>query len=175
MALTLENKKEVVAEMAAIASTSISAVAAEYRGMTVAQMTELRSRARKAGVVVRVVRNTLSRRALKDTQFECMCDSLTGPLFLAFSKDAPGAAARLLRDFGKETDKLSVVALALSGKLMGAEQLEAVANLPTYDEAIAKLMFILKEPITQLVRTINEPTAKLARTLAAVRDQKQAG
>lgn len=174
MALTLENKKEVVAEINAVASTAISAVAAEYRGMTVAQMTELRSRARKQGVVLRVVRNTLSRRALKNTQFECMCDSLTGPLFLAFSKEAPGAAARLVRDFAKDTDKLNVVALAVSGKLLGREQLEAVANLPTRDEAIAKLMFLMKEPITQLVRTINEPAAKLARTLAAVRDQKQA-
>lgn len=174
MALTLESKKAVVEEVAQIASQAISAVAADYRGLSVAQMTELRAKAREHGVVVRVVRNTLSRRAFKGTQFECMCDALTGPLFLAFSNDAPGTAARVLRDFGKDNKALEVVALSLSGKLLGPEQLEAVAKLPTKDEAISTVMFLLKEPVTMLARTLKETHAKLVRTVAAVRDQKKA-
>lgn len=173
MALRLEDKKAIVAEVAEVATTALSVVAADYRGLPVADVTRLRADARKSGVYMRVVRNTLARRALTGTEFECLSDALVGPLLLAFSKNEPGAAARLLHDFAKKNDKLEVKALAIGGKLLGANQLEAVAKLPTKDEAIATLMSVLNAPITKFVRTLAEPHAKLVRTIAAVRDQKQ--
>ena len=174
MVLRLEDKKAIVAEVAEVALTALSAVAAEYRGLTVEQMTKLRSNARKTGVYMRVVRNTLARRALADTEFSCMQDILTGPLVLAFSKEDPGAAARLMRDFAKDHDKLVVKALSVSGKLLPASDLNALANLPTRDQALASVLSVMMAPITQFVRTVREPVAKFVRTAGAVRDQKQA-
>ncbi len=173
MPLTLTDKQAVIAEVNEVARQSLSVVAADYRGLTVNEMTELRANARKAGVYLRVVRNTLSRRALDGTVFECVRDELTGPLFLAFSQDAPGDAARVIRDFAKGHDKLAVKVLSIGGKSLDASQLNAVANLPTKNEALAKLMYIMKAPIEKFVRTLAEPHAKLVRTIAAVRDQKQ--
>lgn len=174
MALRLENKKEIVAEVAEIASDSVGAVVAYYRGLTVTQMTELRAKARASGVYLRVVRNTLARRAIEGTEFECLKDSLTGPVVLAFSRTEPSAAARLVRDFAKDNEKLEVKVLAIGGNLYQAAQLAAVAKLPTKNEAIAQLMSVMKAPITKFVRTLNEPTAKLVRTFAALRDKKSA-
>ena len=168
MALKLDDKKAIVAEVAEVAASSLSAVAAEYRGLTVAEMTKLRSQARKNNVYLRVVRNTLACKALKGTEFECLCDVLSGPLFLAFSKEEPGAAARILRDAVKDNEKLKVRALAIGGKLLGADKLEAIASLPTRDQAIAMLMSVMQAPITQLVRTLAEPTTQMVRALAAV-------
>lgn len=174
MALRLEDKKAIVAEVAEVAANALSVVAADYRGLPVANMTKLRADARKAGVYMRVVRNTLARRALEGTEFACMQDVLVGPLLLAFSQHEPGSAARLIRDFVKTNEKFEVKALAIGGKLLDAKQLEAVATLPTKDEAIATLMSVLNAPITKFVRTLAEPHAKLVRTIAAVRDKKQA-
>lgn len=174
MTLKLENKKEIVAEVSEVASDSVAAVIAHYRGLTVAQMTELRAKARNSGVYLRVVRNTLARRAVQGTEFECLTDSLTGPVVLAFSRTEPSAAARLVRDFSKDNDKLEVKVLAVGGNLYEAAQLTAVAKLPTKDEAIAQLMSVMLAPVTKFVRTLNEPTAKLVRTFAALRDQKSA-
>lgn len=174
MALKLENKKEIVAEVSSIAADSVAAVVAYYRGLTVAEMTDLRVKARQSGVYLRVVRNTLARRAVVGTEFECLNDSLTGPVVLAFSREEPSAAARLVRDFSKDHDKLEVKVLAIGGNLYEAAQLAAVAKLPTKDEAIAQLMSVMQAPITKFVRTLNEPTAKLVRTFAALRDQKAA-
>jgi large subunit ribosomal protein L10 len=174
VALRLEDKKAIVAEVAEVAANALSVVAADYRGLPVANMTKLRADARKAGVYMRVVRNTLARRALEGTEFACMQDVLVGPLLLAFSQHEPGSAARLIRDFVKTNEKFEVKALAIGGKLLDAKQLEAVAKLPTKDEAIATLMSVLNAPITKFVRTLAEPHAKLVRTIAAVRDQKQA-
>ncbi|HEV2614184.1 MAG TPA: 50S ribosomal protein L10 [Gammaproteobacteria bacterium] len=174
MVLRIEDKKAIVAEVAEVAGRSLSAVAAEYRGLTVSELTELRSNARKIGVYMRVVRNTLARRALQDTPFSCMQDILVGPLLLAFSQEDPGAAARLIRDFAKDHDKLVVKALSVGGKLLAPKDLNALANLPTREQALATLMSVMLAPITQFVRTLAEPHAKLARTVAAVRDQKQA-
>lgn len=173
MALNLQDKKAIVAEVAEVATNALSLVAAENRGLPVANMTKLRADARKAGVYMRVVRNTLARRALEGTEYACMNEVLVGPLLLAFSQQDPGAAARIIRDFIKTNEKLEVKALAIGGKLLDAKQLEAVAKLPTKDEAIATLMAVLKAPITKFVRTLAEPHAKLVRTVAAVRDQKQ--
>ena len=174
MALTLEGKKAVVAEVNEVAKAAHSVIAAEYRGLTVSEMTQLRVSARNEGVYVRVVRNTLARRALEDTDFACMNEQLVGPLVLAFSKEEPGAAARLVKGFAKEHDKLVVKVISLNGKVLEPSNLEALANLPTRDQALAILAGTIKAPVEKFVRTLAEPTAKLARTLAAVRDQKQA-
>ncbi len=174
MPLSLEGKKAVVAEVNEIASGALSAVVAEYRGIAVSEMTELRVKARESGVYLRVIRNTLAKRAVEETEFACMQDAFVGPLVFAFSLEAPGAAARLLKDFAKENKMLKVTALAIGGQLLGPEQLDAVASLPTKDEAIAMLMSVMQAPVAKLVRTINEVPGKLVRVLAAVRDQKQA-
>lgn len=173
MAVTLAAKKAIVDEVSSVASKAVSAVVAEYRGMTVNQMNELRSKARQSDVFLMVVKNTLSKKAFKETQFECLNDSLTGPLFIALSLNAPSDAARVLKEYTKTFDKLAIKALSVGGKLYDASQLEAVASLPTKDEAIAKLMWVLKAPIEKLAQTLAEPHAKLVRTIAAIRDQKQ--
>jgi len=173
--LKLEDKKAIVAELSEVAQKSVSAVAADYCGLSVSQMTQLRADARKANVIMRVYRNTLARRALEETTFACLLDSLTGPIVLLFSQDEPGAAARLLRDFlkAKENAALEVRALALDGQKLGPDQLKAVASLPSRDEAIAQLMSVMQAPVTKFVRTLKEPVAQAVRAFAAVRDQKQ--
>lgn len=174
MPLSLEDKKQVVAEVSDVAAKALSAVAVDYRGLTVAEMTELRTQARNSGVYLRVVRNTLARRAVQGTEFDCMQDVFVGPLVLAFSNEEPGAAARLCRDFAKKNDKLKVKALAIGGQLIDAKNIDVVATLPTRDEAIAQLLAVMKAPIGKFVRTLAEPHAKLVRTFAAVKDKKQA-
>lgn len=173
MVLKLEDKKTIVSEVAEVAKQAVSLVAAEYSGLTVSQLTGLRKSARQSGVYMRVVRNTLARRALDGTQFACMQSELVGPLVLAFSKEDPGAAARLIRDFVKENEKLKVKALSIDGQLLPASGLQTLASLPTRDEAIAQLMSVMQAPITKLVRTLAEPHAKLVRTIAAIRDAKE--
>lgn len=172
MTLNLAAKKAVVEEVNKVASKAISAVVADYRGLTVNQMTQLRSDARKAGVYLRVVRNTLTKRAFEKTDFACLNDTLVGPLFIALSLESPGDAARLLKGHAKTFERLQVKALSVSGKVYGADQLDAIASLPTREEALAKLLFVMKAPIEKLARTLAEPHAKFVRTLAAVKDQK---
>ena len=174
MALNLEDKKAMVAEVSAVAHGALSAVAAEYRGLTVSQLTEFRSKARAAGVYVRVVKNSLARRAVSGTIFECMAPVFKGPLVLAFSKDDPGAAARVVKAFAKDNDKLVTTALSLSGKLLGPKDLDRVASLPTREQALSMLLGVMRAPIQKLVGTLAATPSKLVRTLAAVRDQKQA-
>lgn len=167
MALSLEDKKTVVAEVKAVADEALSAVAAEYRGLSVGQMTELRVEARNAGVYMRVIKNTLARRAIEGTEFECMQETLSGPLLIAFAKDDPGASARVIKNFAKENDALKAVSLAIGGQLMEADQLDQLASLPTLDEARGMLVGMLAAPMSQLVRTLAEPSAMLARTMSA--------
>ncbi|MEE4329593.1 MAG: 50S ribosomal protein L10 [Wenzhouxiangella sp.] len=174
MALTLVQKKAVVAEVAAVAETAHSAVAAEYRGLTVSDMTELRRKARSEGVFLKVAKNTLVRRAVKGTDFECMSDELTGPLLFAFSIEDPGAAARLIKNFAKDNDRLVARMVAVGAQLFDASELERLSKLPTRDQALAMLMGVMKAPIEKFVRTLAEPHAKLVRTVAAVRDSKEA-
>ena len=174
MSINLEAKKAIIEEVAEIASNSPSAVAAEYSGLTVSDMTELRQSARDAGIYLRVVRNTLARRALEDTNFDCMRDGLVGQLILAFSKDEPGPAAKVIRDFAKKNDKLVVKLVALEGKLLQPSDIEALANLPSKEQAISMLMSMMTAPVAALIRTLAEPHAKLVRTVKAVADQKQA-
>jgi len=170
--LTLEDKKAIVAEVSGVASTAQSAIAAEYRGLTVGEMTQLRAQARESGVKLRVVKNTLARRALEETDYACMAKSLVGPLLLAFSLEEASSGAKLIHDFSKEHDKLKVKVVALAGKLLKPEDIKALASMPSRDGAIALLMAVMKAPIEKLVRTANEPVAKFVRTVAAVRDSK---
>jgi len=171
MALRLEDKKALVAEVNEVAVSAHSAVAAEYRGLTVSEMTELRKQARDGGVYMRVVKNTLARRAVEGTDFECMQDGLQGPLVLAFSREDPGAAARVLKAFAKDHDKLVPKLVSIGGQLLPAADLERLASLPTLDEARAMLLGVFQAPASKLVRTLAEPAASLARVIAARRDQ----
>lgn len=173
MVLKLDGKKAIVAEVAVHAQQAASLFTAEYSGMTVSQLTELRKAARAKGMYMRVVRNTLARRALQGSKFEAMQDSLVGPLILAFSSDDPGAAARLIQDYVKKCDKLKVKSLSLGGPSLPATALSQVASMPTRSGALAQLLGMLNAPITQFVRTLAEPHAKLVRVFAAIRDQKQ--
>ena len=174
MSLTLEEKKTIVTEVAEVAAVAHSAVAAEYRGLTVGEMTELRNEARSGGVYLRVVKNTLARRAMKGTDFECMNDALTGPLIIAFSQEDPGGAARVVEKFAKVNKKLVVKLVSLGGKLLEPSDIKAVASLPTKDQAISQLMSVMQAPVQKLVQTMNEVPTKLVRVVAAVKDQKEA-
>lgn len=167
MALRLEDKKAFVKEVNAIAGSALTAVAAEYRGLSVAEMTALRKEARNAGVYLRVVKNTLARRAVDGTEFECLKETLKGPILLAFAKDDPGAAARIIRDFARSHEALRAVSLAAGGRLLPASDLEQLAALPTLDQARAILLGLLSAPMSRLVRTLAEPPAQLARILSA--------
>jgi len=174
MALNLEGKKVLVSEVSEVAATAHSLVAAEYRGLTVGQMTDLRAKARAAGVYVRVVKNTLARKALAGTSFEVIGPTLKGPLVLAFSKEDPGAAARVIKAFAKDNDKLKATGIALGGQLLPAKDLDKVASLPTREQALSMLLGTMKAPIQKFVGTLSAAPSKLVRTVAAVRDSKQA-
>ena len=174
MALNLEGKKAVVAEVAEVAANAYSAIAAEYRGLTVSEMTELRVAARKQNVYLRVVRNTLARRAVEGTDFACMQEGMTGPLILGFSMEDPGAVARVMGDFAKDKKQLEVKMVSLGGKLFPASELDRLAKMPTKDQAISMFMGTIKAPIEKFVRTLQAPTSKMVRTFAAVRDAKDA-
>lgn len=160
MALGLEDKKAIVAEVQEAAQNALSAVVADSRGVSVGDMTALRKEARENGVWLRVVRNTLAKRALQGTDYECVSDSLVGPSIIAFSTEHPGAGARILKDFAKGNDKFELKTAAFEGAVVDIAML---ASLPTYDEAIAKLMMVMKEA----------SAGKLVRTIAAIRDQKE--
>ena len=173
MAIRLEDKQQIVSEVNQAASSALSAVLADYRGVSVEDMTALRKNARANKVYLRVVRNTLLKRAVADTEFECIQEVLVGPTILAFSQEDPGAAARVLKDFAKENDDFEIKALSVGGQLMDASQIDVLAKLPTMDQARSMLMSVMLAPVTKLARTMNEVPSKLTRAVAAVRDQKQ--
>ncbi|SFG99167.1 MULTISPECIES: 50S ribosomal protein L10 [Neptunomonas] len=160
MALGLEDKKAIVAEVQEAAQNALSAVVADSRGVTVGDMTALRKEARENGVWLRVVRNTLARRAVTGTAYECLSDSFVGPTIIAFSKEHPGAGARILKEFAKKNDKLELKSAAFEGAIV---DIAVLASLPTYNEALAKLMSCMKEAAA----------GKLVRVIDAVRDQKE--
>ena len=174
MALRLEDKQAIVADVAEVASSALSAVVADYRGLTVDEMTEFRNQARAQGVYLRVVRNTLLKRAIAGTEYECLSEALTGPSILAFSQEDPGSAARVVKDFAKDHENLEVKALAVGGELLQASQIDVLAKLPTRDEAISLLMSVMQAPVTKLARTMKEVPTKFVRVVAAVKDQKEA-
>ena len=174
MAIGLEDKKAIVAEVNETATSALSLIIADSRGVDADGMTALRKTARENQVTLRVVRNTLAKRALEGTEYECINDSLTGPSLFGFSMEDPGAAARIFKDFAKQNEEFEVKALAVGGQMLGAEQLDVLAKLPTRDQALSMVMSVMKAPATKLVQTMNEVPGKLVRTLAAVRDQKEA-
>ena len=173
MAIRLEDKKQIVSEVNQAAASALSAVLADYHGVDVGELTTLRKTARENKVYLRVVRNTLLRRAIEGTQFECIREVLVGPTLLALSEEDPGAAARVLKDFSKENDEFEIKALSIGGKLLEASQIDVLAKLPTLDQARSILMSVMLAPVTKLARTANEVPSKITRVVAAVRDQKQ--
>ena len=173
MSLSLEDKKAVVEQVSGVLSDSQTAIVAEYRGLTVEKMTSLRREAREAGVFLRVVKNTLARRAVKDSDFECLDEHLVGPLALAASQD-PVAAAKVLAGFDKANEAFSIKIGAMSGLLLSIEDINALAKLPGREELLATLVGAMQAPITKFVRTLSEVPSKFVRTLAAVRDAKEA-
>ena len=173
MALNLEAKKVIVKQVNSLASDAISVGVAEYRGLTVEQMTNLRAAAIQANVPLRVVKNTLAKRALTETTCECVMPVLSGPVILGFSQEDPGAVARVFKDFAKETEDLIVRGLGVSGEFVDADQIKRIADLPTKDQAISLMMALMLAPVEKLARTLNEVPTKVTRVVAAVRDQKQ--
>lgn len=173
MALGLEDKKAIVADVNETAMSALSLVVADARGVDVSSMTALRKLARENNVSLRVVRNTLARRAFQGTEYECVSESLVGPSLFGFSMEDPGAAARIFKDFAKANDKFEVKVLSVGGKQLDASQLDVLAKLPTRDQALATLAATLIAPVTKLARTFNEIPTKVTRVVAAVRDQKQ--
>jgi large subunit ribosomal protein L10 len=174
MVLALEDKKAIVAQVNQAATQALSLVIADARGVSVSDMTALRKQAREAQVDMRVVRNTLARRAVVGTEFECTQESFIGPSLLAFSMEDPGAAARLFKDFAKTNEAFEVKALAVGGQLMGAEKIDVLATLPTREQALGQLAGLLQAPISKFARTLNEVPSQFARALSAVHDQKAA-
>ncbi len=173
MKLKLNDKKEIVAEVAEVAATATSVVAVDYSGLTASKMTKLRADARKVKVNLKIVRNNLARIAFTGTEYECLNNALTGPILLAFASEEPSSAARLMRDFAKENEQLQVRAISLDGKLFDKSQLEMVATLPTKEQALATLYALLQAPMSNLVRTLTAPQVGLVRTLDALSNMKQ--
>jgi len=173
MAIGLEDKKAIVAEVNEVASGALSVVLADYHGVDANDLSGLRKSAREGGVYLRVVRNTLAKRAVEGTEFECLKSVLVGPTVLAFSLEDPGAAARLLKDFAKEKKAFEIKALAVGGELMGADQIDRLANLPTRHQALGMLAAVTLAPVTKLARTLNDIPGRVTRVVAAVRDQKK--
>lgn len=173
MALNLEAKKTIVEQVNAIAKNAIAVGVAQYSGLGVEQMTSLRSIARDNEVVIRVVKNTLARKAIVDTDCECVMDTLTGPVVLGFSNEDPGAVARTFKDFIKDNEDLVVKGLGISGDFVDSSQLKAIAALPTKDQAISLVMALMLAPTEKLVRTLNELPTKITRVVSAVGETKQ--
>lgn len=172
MALRLNDKKALVAEVNEVAKRALSAVAAEYRGLSAVQFDNLRAKARANGVYLHVVKNSLATRAIEGTEFQCLKDALVGPLVLGFSLEDPGAVGRVIKDFAKDHEKLVVKAVAVGGTLYGAKDIERLASLPTKDQALAMLAGTIQAPISKFVRTLAEPAAKVTRAVKAVADAK---
>jgi large subunit ribosomal protein L10 len=173
VALNLDDKKAIVAEVNETAAQALSLVIADARGVDVTDMTALRAKARAENVQLRVVRNTLAKRAFADTDYACVDDVLVGPSLFAFSMEDPGAAARLFKDFAKENEEFEVKALSVGGQLLASEQIDVLAKLPTLEQALGMLAGVTLAPVTKLVRTFNEIPTKTARVVSAVRDAKQ--
>lgn len=174
MALKLDDKKQIVDKITVIAEDSISLVAAHYRGLSVSEVESLRNSAKEKGIYVKVVRNTLARRALGATRFHPIQNELTGPMILMFAQHEPGSAAKLAADFQKKYDKLEVKAMVVDGELLPATSLKQVAAMPTRDEALSMLAGTLQAPVTGVARTANEVVAGLARALNAYAEKQQA-
>ncbi|MBS7456592.1 50S ribosomal protein L10 [Coralloluteibacterium stylophorae] len=174
MALNLSQKQEVVAELADVASSAHSLVVSEYAGLTVGQLTDMRKKARSEGVYLKVAKNTLVSRAVQGTDYQCVADALTGPLVYAFSKEDPGAAGRLIKEFVKGNDKLKPKLVSIGGQMYPASHVDVLASLPTREQALGMLVNVLAQPATMLARVLAEPASQVARVVARVGEQKEA-
>ena len=173
MGLDIDKKKAVVAEISAQLTKAKAIVVAEYRGLEVGRMTELRAKARKAGVYLRVMKNTLVRRAVKDTPFDKLAEKMVGPLVYGISSD-PVASAKVLNDFAKANERFVIKAGGLPNSVISAKEVTALALMPSREELLAKLLGTMQAPIAQFARTLNEVPARFVRTLAAVHDKRAA-
>jgi len=172
LGLSLEQKQAMVSEVATKLQGAQSVIVAEYRGLNVERVTQLRSKARKSGVWLRVLKNTLARRAVKGTPFEKLSDQMVGPLMYGISQD-PVAGAKVLSEFAKENELFVIKAGAMPNAVMSAQDIKALSQLPSREELLAKLLGTMQAPVTKLVRTMNEVPSKFVRTLAAYRDSKE--
>ncbi len=173
MPLRIEQKKAVVEELNSMASSSVSAAIAEYKGLNVAEITELRTKARESGVYLKVVKNSLSKQALTGTDFECLTQALQGPIMIALSADDLASPARLFKDFGKDYEHLKTVGLAIDGDAFPSSDLDRIARLPTRDEAYSIIAGLMKAPIEKALRTLNEVPIKLARLILAIKENQE--
>lgn len=173
MALKIKDKKRITEEVAAVAAQAKSAVAIDYHGIKANQMTELRKQAREQDVCIRVIKNSLARRALADTPFACMSDHLSGPIMFAFALEDPAAAARVIHNLAKEIDAIEVKLIALDGELHDIAKIKQLAELPTYEQALSLMMAVMKAPLEKLARTIQAPLVQAVRVIAAVRSNKE--
>ena len=173
MPLRIEQKKAVVEELNSMASSSVSAAIAEYKGLNVAEITELRTKARESGVYLKVVKNSLSKKALTGTDFECLTQALQGPIMIALSADDLASPARLFKDFGKDYEHLKTVGLAIDGDAYPSSDLDRIARLPTRDEAYSIIAGLMKAPIEKALRTLNEVPIKLARLILAIKENQE--
>lgn len=174
MAFTLTQKKESVAQLAEVAGKAHSLVAAEYAGLTVSQMTDMRKKARESGVFLKVAKNTLVSRAVENTDYAVIKDKLTGPLLYAFSQEDPGAAGRLMKEFAKANDKLKPRLVSLGGQLYPGSHVDVLASLPTRDQALSMLLSVMSQPATMLVRLLSEPASQVTRVVNAAGQAKAA-
>jgi large subunit ribosomal protein L10 len=173
MALHLDDKMAIVASVHQTASSAISLVVADARGVNVTDITALRKSAREQGVSLRVVKNSLARRAFKGTEFECLEAELVGPSLFGFSMEEPGAAARLFKEFAKGNSAFDIKVMSIGGQVLDGSKVDALASLPTREQALTQLVSVMIAPVTKLVRTFNEVPSKVTRAVASVRDQKR--
>jgi len=172
LGLNLEQKKAVVAEVSAQVAKAQAIIVAEYRGLEVGVMTDLRAKARKAGVYLRVMKNTLVRRAVKDTPFDKLAEKMVGPLVYGISSD-PVAGAKVLNDFAKANELFVIKAGGLPNSVISAKEVTALANMPSREQLLSILLGTMQAPVAKFVQTLNEVPGRFVRTLAAVRDQKE--
>jgi len=173
LGLNIEEKKAVVAEVSGQVAKANAIVVAEYRGLEVGEMTELRAKARSAGIYFRVLKNTLVRRAVAETPYAGLAEHMVGPLAYGIGSD-PVAVAKVLSDFAKSNEKFAIKAGAMAGQVLTAKDVATLANMPSREELLAKLLGTMQAPVAKFVQTLNEVPAKFVRGLAAVRDQKEA-
>ena len=173
MPLRIEQKKAVVEELHSIASSSVSAAIAEYRGLNVAEITKLRTKARESEIYLKVVKNSLSKKALADTNFECLTQALQGPIIIALSADDLASPARLFKDFGKDYEHLKTVSLAIDGNVFPSSELNRIAKLPTRNEAYSTIVGLMQAPIEKALRTLNEIPVKFTKLILAVKENQE--
>ena len=173
MPLSIEQKKDVVKELNVFATKSVSGAIAEYSGLSVQDMTLLRNQARESDIYLKVVKNTLSKRAFEETDFKCLVDDLNGPIIIALSKEDLASPARLFKNFSKDNEQLKTVGLAINGEAFPVSDIDRISKLPTKDEAYSMLLGLMKAPIEKAVSLMNEIPTKFVRVVNAQKDTQE--